>query len=56
MEHRDRGILIKSFYLSEEIDDVYAGSDGAALGYISYERQEAKNDPVCPHGRESQSG
>ncbi|MGH7832236.1 MAG: alpha/beta fold hydrolase [Candidatus Binatia bacterium] len=37
-------------------DDVYAGSDGAALGYIRYDRPGAKTALVYLHGIESHSG
>jgi pimeloyl-ACP methyl ester carboxylesterase len=36
--------------------DVYTGSDGAALGYISYEKPGAKTALVYLHGIESHSG
>jgi acylglycerol lipase len=35
---------------------VYSGSDGSALGYISYERPGATTALICLHGIESHSG
>jgi acylglycerol lipase len=37
-------------------DGVYAAGDGAALGYIRYEKPGAKTALVCLHGIESHSG
>lgn len=37
-------------------DDVYAASDGAALGYVRYEKPRAKTALVYLHGIESHSG
>lgn len=38
------------------LDDVYAGSDGAALGYVRYDKPGAKTALVYLHGIESHSG
>jgi pimeloyl-ACP methyl ester carboxylesterase len=37
-------------------DDAYAGSDGAALGYVKYENPGAKTALIYLHGIESHSG
>jgi hypothetical protein len=38
------------------LNDVYAASDGAALGYIRYDKPGAKTALVYLHGIESHSG